>query len=301
MAHELHAPWSCTSTTPVSTSARTRTRSPAVGLHGRAHEVHDPLELGQAIGPLLVAELGWSSSVTPPFCRAEPGRPVGRTSAASDQAQSRIRCGRRVNMLGPGRHRTALEHEGPATAHKGGCHEDPGCVQGRDRRPVRCRRARSSSRPASAARRCSAIIEGGGRAAPARRPRLRARARRLLRRDGAGRPFAPQRLRRRRSATRRWPSSTGGVPLPGGRDADLRPPGDGEPGRAPPQHALTTARPAGARQVTPDRPAGAVAALHDRVLAARRPPRSRCAPCRRRPGSGAGRSRRRRRPASRWR
>jgi hypothetical protein len=40
-------------------SRRIRSTPPdTVGLHGRTHEVHDPLELVQAIGPLGVAQLG---------------------------------------------------------------------------------------------------------------------------------------------------------------------------------------------------------------------------------------------------
>ena len=53
MAHELQAPWSWTSTTPGLDVGAHEDEVPAVGLHGRAHQVHDPLELGQAIGPAL--------------------------------------------------------------------------------------------------------------------------------------------------------------------------------------------------------------------------------------------------------
>ena len=44
----------------------------AVSLHGRAHEVHDHLQLVQAIGPLGVAQVGWGVRHTPILPCATP-------------------------------------------------------------------------------------------------------------------------------------------------------------------------------------------------------------------------------------
>ncbi len=83
-AHELHAPWSWTSTTPVTTSALTQGQVAAVGLHRRAHEVDDRGEGGQPLTPLLVGDREpWS-----------PGRPVvsagvlGRPSSVLPRART---------------------------------------------------------------------------------------------------------------------------------------------------------------------------------------------------------------------
>ncbi len=57
-AHELQAPWSCDLDHAGLDVGSHQDEITPVGLHGRPHQVHDPLELVQAIGPLGVAQLG---------------------------------------------------------------------------------------------------------------------------------------------------------------------------------------------------------------------------------------------------
>src|SRR5580692_3514126 len=104
MAQELHAPWSSTSTTPVSTSARTRTRSPPSAC--TAGRMRSMIPWSLARRSALSASLSWGEvSVTPLFCRVPaPVRPPGRPVLPHQDNRRRLVGGRRrlgeTNRLG---------------------------------------------------------------------------------------------------------------------------------------------------------------------------------------------------------
>ena len=98
-AHELQAPWSCTSTTPVSTSARTSTRSPPSACTAGRMRSMIPWSLARRSARLGVAELGagvghppilpcaWRDVTTPAASgtiRAVTVKVLGVFSAASE-------------------------------------------------------------------------------------------------------------------------------------------------------------------------------------------------------------------------
>ncbi len=250
MAHELQAPWSWTLDDARLDVGAHQDEVPAVGLHRRAHEVHDPLELGQAIGPLVVGQSPGLVSVTPPFCRAErgsSGRPPGPGVSTSAKPGRAGVAGLHHARARGGTGRGARACKCPARAHTRGFHEDPGCVQRRDGGRVRYPAGSTIFEAGESGEEMFGIIEGGVELrVPGDRAFEPARARRLLRGDGAGRPLTPQRLRRRAFSDttlavidrRRFLFLVGETP-------NFRAPGDGEHGRAHPQHALTAAGAAG--------------------------------------------------------
>src|SRR5580698_10113714 len=88
MAQELHAPWSSTSTTPVSTSARTRTRSPPSACTAGRMRSMMPWSLARRSD--LSSSLSWdAASVTPLVCRAPPGSNRRAHRSFPDQGKRR--------------------------------------------------------------------------------------------------------------------------------------------------------------------------------------------------------------------